>query len=203
VLPELIEAAARSGEPELAGVALERLTESTRLSTTEWARGIEARSRGLLTEGQAAEDLYRTAIEQLASSRVVVELARAHLVYGEWLRREKRRADARDQLRTAYDMFDEMGAAAFGDRARRELLAAGEAVGKRSVETRDELTPQEAHIAGLARDGYSNQEIGAQLYISPRTVEWHLRKVFRKLDIGARNQLRDALPRSAGATVPA
>jgi DNA-binding CsgD family transcriptional regulator len=203
VLPELIEAAARSGEPELAGIALERLTESTRLSTTEWARGIEARSRGLLSEGQAAEDLYRTAIEQLASSRVVVELARAHLVYGEWLRREKRRADARDQLRTAYDMFDEMGAAAFGDRARRELLAAGEAVGKRSVETRDELTPQEAHIAGLARDGYSNQEIGAQLYISPRTVEWHLRKVFRKLDIGARNQLRDALPRSAGATVPA
>ena len=167
----------------------ERLEERTRASGTDWALGVEARSRALLSDGEAAEALYREAIERLGRSRIAVHLARAHLVYGEWLRRENRRVDAREQLRTAHEMFSDIGAEAFAERARRELRATGETARKRTDETRGELTAQEAQIARLARDGLSNPEIGAQLFISPRTVEYHLRKVFAKLDITSRNQL--------------
>jgi DNA-binding CsgD family transcriptional regulator len=188
-LVELVEAAARSGEPELASDALERLSETTRASGTDWALGVEARSRALLSDGDAAEPLYREAIERLARTRVRVELARAQLVYGEWLRRENRRLDARKHLRTAYEMFSHMGVGGFAERARRELLATGGTARRRPEETRGVLTPQEAQIAQLARDGFSNPEIGARLFISPRTAQYHLRKVFLKLDITSRNQL--------------
>ena len=171
------------------------------MTPTEWALGIEARVRALLSEGDVAERLYRESIERLGRTRVRVELARAHLLYGEWLRRERRRVDAREQLRTAHDMLDTMGIEAFAERARRELLATGETARKRTVETRDELTAQEAQIARLARDGLSNPEIGTRLFISPRTVQYHLRKVFTKLDISSRNQLDRVLP-SDPATVP-
>ena len=164
------------------------------MTPTEWALGIEARVRALLSEGEVAERLYRESIERLGRTRVRVELARAHLLYGEWLRRERRRVDAREQLRTAHEMLDAMGVEAFAERARRELLATGETVRKRTVETRDELTAQEAQIARLARDGLSNPEIGARLFISPRTVQYHLRKVFAKLEISSRNQLERVLP---------
>jgi DNA-binding CsgD family transcriptional regulator len=193
VLPELIEAAARSGEYALAVDAVERLCEQTRLTATEWALGSEACSRALVSEGDAADDLYREAIERLGGCRGVVYLARAHLVYGEWLRRERRRLDARGQLRTAYDMFASMGAGGFAARAERELLATGETARRRTVERRDELTAQEAQIARLARDGLSNPEIGTRLFLSPRTIEYHLHKVFAKLDITSRNQLARAL----------
>jgi DNA-binding CsgD family transcriptional regulator len=194
VLPELIEAAARTGGPIVAASALERLTERTCLSSSDWALGIDARSRALLSDGRLAEDLYLEAIDRLGRSRVTVHLARAHLIYGEWLRRENRRVDARERLRAAYNMFDTMGAEAFAERARRELVATGEKVRRRTVETRDELTPQEAQIARLARDGYTSPEIGVRLFISPRTVDYHLRKVFTKLDITSRKQLRTVLP---------
>jgi DNA-binding CsgD family transcriptional regulator len=190
VLPELVEAAARSGEPIMAASALERLTERTCLSRGDWALGIDARSRALLSEGSLAEELYVEAIDRLGRSRVTVHFARAHLIYGEWLRRANRRVDARESLRTAYSMFDAMGAEAFAERARRELVATGERVRKRTIDARDELTPQEAQIARLARDGHTSPEIGAQLFISPRTVDYHLRKVFTKLDINSRKQLR-------------
>ena len=193
-LVELVEAAAHSDAPELASEALERLSETTRASGTDWALGVEARSRALLSEGDAAEKLFREAIERLARTRVRVELARAHLVYGEWLRRENRRVDAREHLRAAYDAFSRIGAEAFADRARRELLATGETVRARVDETRDVLTPQEAQIARLARDGLSNPDIGARLFISPRTVQYHLHKVFQKLDISSRNQLGHVPP---------
>ena len=193
-MPEFIEAAARSGRAEGADDALKRLAESTRASGTDWALGIEARSRALLSDGEAAESLYREAIERLGRTRIRFELARAHLLYGEWLRRERRRMDAREQLRRAHEMLSDMGAEAFAERARRELAATGETVRKRSVETRDQLTAQEAQIARLARDGLSNPEIGARLFISPRTVEYHLHKVFTKLRIGSRIQLDGALP---------
>jgi DNA-binding CsgD family transcriptional regulator len=160
-------------------------------------RGIEARVRALLSEGERADSLYRESIARLGRTRVRVELARAHLVYGEWLRRENRRVDARAQLRTAHEMFASMGVEAFAGRARRELLATGETVRKRTLETRGELTAQEAQIARLARDGLSNPEIGTRLYISPRTVQYHLRKVFIKLDIRSRTQLDRALSRDA------
>jgi DNA-binding CsgD family transcriptional regulator len=195
-LTELIEAAARSGSTELAADALDRLSTMTRASGSEWARGVEARSRALLTEGDAAERLYCEAIERLSRTRVRLELARAHLVYGEWLRRAGRRRDARAQLRSAHDMLSAMGAEAFAERAQRELLATGETVRTRSAETRDELTAQETQIARLASEGRTNPEIGAQLFISPRTVEWHLRNVFIKLDIRSRRELVIALPRS-------
>ncbi|HUE26712.1 MAG TPA: LuxR C-terminal-related transcriptional regulator, partial [Solirubrobacteraceae bacterium] len=195
-LPELIEAAVRSQELQLAESALERLAEQTRASGTEWALGLEARARALLTEGDSAESLYREAIERLEHTRARVDLARAHLLYGEWLRRERRRIDAREQLHTAHEMLGTMGLGAFADRARRELLATGATVRKRIVETRDELTPQEAQIARLARDGLSNPEIGARLFISPRTVKYHLQKVFTKLDINSRGQLDGALART-------
>ncbi len=189
-LVELIEAAARAGAPERGTGALERLAESTSVSGTDWALGIEARSRALLSEGQAAGRLYREAIERLGRTRVRAELARAHLLYGEWLRRENRRADAREQLRAAYQMLTAMGMDGFAERARRELLATGETVRKRTVETLTDLTSQEAHIAKLARDGLTNQEIAGQLFISPRTVEWHLGHVFTKLGITSRKDLR-------------
>jgi DNA-binding CsgD family transcriptional regulator len=193
-LPELVEAAARLGDTKLAREALERLAETTQPSGTDWALGVEARCRALFSNSATADDLYREAIDRLARTRLRPELARAQLLYGEWLRREGRRVDAREQLRTAHDLFDAIGMEAFAERARRELLATGERVRKRSLETREELTAQEEQIARLARDGLSNPEIGGQLFISARTVEWHLRKVFTKLEIGSRRQLRAALP---------
>jgi DNA-binding CsgD family transcriptional regulator len=189
-LIELVEAGTRIGEPEAAAAALETLAERTRASGTEWALGIEARSRALLSDGQAADALYREAIGRLGRSRIAVHLARAHLLYGEWLRRENRRLDAREPLRAAYEMFSSIGAGGFAERARRELVATGETVRKRTVETLTELTGQEAQIARLARDGHTNQEIAAQLFISPRTVEWHLGNVFTKFGITSRKDLR-------------
>ena len=163
-------------------------------SATDWGLGIAARSQALLSEGKTTEHLYREAIERLSRTRLRPELARAHLLYGEWLRREGRRLDAREQLRTAHDLFAAIGMEAFAERARRELLATGEKVRKRSPETSAELTAQEALIARLARDGLSNPEIGARLFISARTVKYHLGKVFTKLDISSRAQLHRALP---------
>ena len=197
---ELVEAAARTGgRCALASAALERLSERTRgASGTDWALGIEARVRALLSEGEAADACYRESIERLGRTRLRAELARAHLLYGEWLRRERRRADAREQLRTAHDMLEAMGMEAFAERARRELRATGETARKRTVATSDaELTAQEAQIARLARDGLSNPEIGARLFISPRTVQYHLRKVFDKLGITSRSQLDRVLPRDS------
>jgi DNA-binding CsgD family transcriptional regulator len=192
-MPELIEAAVRCGERPLAERALERLAESTLASGTDWGLGLEARSRALLTDGGAADGLYQQAIERLGRTRNRLQLARTHLLYGEWLRRERRRLDAREQLRTALELFSSMGTEAFAGRAERELLATGERVHRRSVETRDELTAQEAQIARLARDGLSNAAIGARLFISQHTVAYHLRKVFSKLDIASRNQLGQVL----------
>ena len=193
-LPELVEAAMRAGDVELARDALERLAETTQPCGTDFALGIEARCRALLSDGEVAGHLYRQAIDRLGRTRLHPELARAHLLYGEWLRRQGRRADAREQLRTAHDMFTTIGMEAFSERTRRELLATGEKVRKRSPETRGELTPQEEQIARLARDGLSNPEIGAHLFVSARTVEWHLSTVFAKLGIASRRQLGDVLP---------
>jgi ATP/maltotriose-dependent transcriptional regulator MalT len=191
---ELIEAAVRSGMTEIAVGTLRWLTEMTSTSATDWALGVETRSRALLTEGQAAEHLYREAIERLDRTRIRTELARAHLLYGEWLRRERRRTDARAQLRTANQMLEEMGMAGFGERARRELQATGATARKRAATGDQRLTAQEALIARLARDGLSNPEIGARLFISARTVQYHLRKVFPKLGISSRSQLDRVLP---------
>jgi ATP/maltotriose-dependent transcriptional regulator MalT len=193
-MPELIEAAARSGERRLAERALERLAQSTRAGDTDWGLGLEARSRALLTDGDAADGLYREAIERLGRTRNRLQLARARLLYGEWLRRERRRVDAREQLRTALEIFTSLGAEAFAERTERELLATGERVRRRCVETRAELTAQEAQIARLARDGLSNAAIGARLFISQHTVAYHLRKVFSKLDVASRKQLGAVLP---------
>jgi DNA-binding CsgD family transcriptional regulator len=199
-LSELSEAATRAGNAELARGALARLSEHTEACDGDWALGIHARSCALTTEREAAEPFYREAIWRLGRTRLRPELARAHLLYGEWLRREGRRVDAREQLRRAHDMLAAIGMEAFAERARRELLAIGETVRKRSDEIRDQLTPQEEQIARLARDGLSNPEIGAQLFLSPRTVEWHLRKVFAKLGISSRRQLRMALPQTSVAS---
>ncbi|MEU5346980.1 AAA family ATPase [Streptomyces sp. NPDC020766] len=193
-LVELVEAGARSDAPAAAAAALRRLEERTDAGGTDWGLGVLARSRALLAEGRAADLLYREAIEHLERSRIAVHLARTHLVYGEWLRRENRRLDAREQLRTAYEMLQGFGASAFAERARRELLATGESVRQRAVDEREALTAQEGQIARLAADGKTNSEIGAELFISPRTVEWHLRKVFTKLGVNSRNKLRGALP---------
>ena len=193
VLPELVEAAARTGDHELARDAVERLARTTQPCGNEFALGMEARSRALVSDGEIAEELFREAIERLGHSPIRPELARAHLLYGEWLRRENRRADAREQLRAAHGMFASIGMEAFAERARGELLATGEKVRKRTVETRDDLTAQERQIARLAREGLSNPEIGARLFLSPRTVEWHLRNVFNKLGIRSRRELADAL----------
>jgi ATP/maltotriose-dependent transcriptional regulator MalT len=201
-LPELIEAAVRCGRPECATGAMRRLTETTRACGLNWGLGVEAYSRALLSDGEAAETLHREAIVRLSRAGVGARLARAHLVYGEWLRRENRRLDAREQLRTAYRMLGDMGIAAFAERARRELVATGETVRRRTDDTRDELTAQEAQIARLAGDGWTNPEIGAQLFISPRTVEWHLRKIFGKLDISSRKELGAALPEAKHEAVP-
>jgi DNA-binding CsgD family transcriptional regulator len=192
-LVELIEAGVRSGATDAASAALDRLSVRTQASGTDWALGTEAASRALLSDAGAAEPHYREALERLARSRGVVHLARARLQYGEWLRRENRRVDAREQLRAAHDTFSRIGAEAFAERARAELLATGETAPRRTVETRDVLTPQEAQIARLASDRQTNPEIGAKLFISPRTVEYHLRKVFTKLEISSRKELRGAL----------
>jgi DNA-binding CsgD family transcriptional regulator len=192
-LPELVEAAARTGDAGLARDALARLTVTTQPCGTDPALGIEARCRALLSEGVAADGLYREAIDRLGRTRLRPELARAHLVYGEWLRREQRRVDARTQLRAAHDQFTSIGMEAFAERARRELIATGEKARKRSSETRDQLTPQEEQIARLARDGLSNPQIGAQLFLSARTIESHLRKIFTKLGIASRYELKTAL----------
>jgi DNA-binding CsgD family transcriptional regulator len=198
-LPELIEAATRAGDAELAQEALRRLEETTQPSGVDVALGIEARCRALLSDGATAEELYREAIERLGHTEVRPELARAHLLYGEWLRREGRRVDAREQLRTANDLFDAIGMEAFAKRARRELRATGETARKRTIETHDALTAQEALIARLAREGLSNPEIGVRLFISARTVKYHLGKVFTKLDISSRGQLDRVLPSDPAA----
>ncbi len=194
---ELIEAATRSDEPEAANRALERIVAATAVAPTDWALGILARSRALLRSGVAADELYREAIDRLSRTRLSPELARAHLLYGEWLRRGRRRVDAREQLRAAHDRFSSIGMEAFAERAHRELRATGEHVHKRTVEMRDDLTPQEQQVARLARDGLSNQEIGARLFLSQHTVAYHLRKVFTKLDLTSRNQLDRVLNDSA------
>jgi DNA-binding CsgD family transcriptional regulator len=186
---ELIEAAVRAGTPELAADAHRRLAEMTQVSGTEWALGIAARSTALLSDGQLAEELHVEAIDRLGRSRVAVDLARAHLLYGEWLRRERRRRDARKELRVAHERFSDFRMEAFAERARFELEATGERARKRTVDALDQLTPQEAQISRLAAEGSTNREIAAQLFISPSTVEYHLRKAFRKLDVKSRTQL--------------
>ena len=202
VLPELVEAAARVEDIAGASDALERLVATTEPSANDFALGVEARCRALLSNGAIAERLYHEAIERLGRSRLRPELARAHLLYGEWLRRERRRVDAREELRAAHEQFTSIGMEAFAERSRRELLATGEKVRKRTVETRDDLTSQERQIAQLACDGLSNPEIGARLFLSPRTVEWHLGKVFSKLAIRSRHELPGALPSSGSELVP-
>jgi DNA-binding CsgD family transcriptional regulator len=198
-LPELVEAAVRSGRPEAAVAAHERFSERARACGTDLARGLEARSRALVSDDGSAEAAYGEAIELLGRTRLRLSLARARLLYGEWLRREGRRVDAREQLGAAYEMFSDFGANAFVERARRELAATGAKARKRTDEARGQLTAQEQQIARLAADGHTNPEIGAQLFLSPRTVEWHLRKVFTKLRIRSRRDLRDALPRGRQA----
>jgi ATP/maltotriose-dependent transcriptional regulator MalT len=193
-LLELVEASARTGDADVAVDAFGQLCESTRGCDTDFARGVEARCRALISEGDAAEGLYRESIDRLSRTKLRPDLARAHLLYGEWLRREGRRVDSREQLRRAHDMLTAIGMEAFTERARRELIATGEKVRKRSDDSRQQLTPQEEQIARLARDGLSNPEIGTQLFISARTVEWHLRNIFTKLGIASRRQLRAALP---------
>jgi ATP/maltotriose-dependent transcriptional regulator MalT len=202
-LPELVEAATRAGDRELACETLDRLTETTQPSGTDFALGIQARSRALVSDGATADGLYRESIDRLSRTQLRPELARAHLLYGEWLRREQRRVEAREQLRIAYDHFTSIGMGPFAERSRRELSATGEKVRKRTAETRDELTSQERQIARLAGEGLSNAEIGARLFVSPRTVEWHLRKVYSKLGIRSRRELSSALSSSDSALVPA
>ncbi len=194
-VPDLIEAAARTGNTDVARAALERLSETARAGGTEHGLGLEARSRALLIEGEAAERSYREAIDRLGRTRLRPELARAHLVYGEWLRQRRRRSEARDQLRIAAGMFDAMAMEAFAERARSELRATGETARSHTVETYTALTAQEAQIATMARDGLSNAEISARLFVSKYTVDYHLRKVFSKLGITRRSQLVRALPR--------
>jgi DNA-binding CsgD family transcriptional regulator len=185
------------GQLDVAAAAFDRLSERTRASGTEWALGVEASAHALLSDDRAAEPLYRESVERLGRSRGAVHLARGQLRYGEWLRRQNRRTEARELLRTAHESFSQIGAQAFAERAGRELLATGETARRLTVETRDVLTPQEAQVARLARDGHTNPEIGARLFISPRTVEYHLHKVFRKLDVGTRKDLRRVLADSA------
>lgn len=186
---ELVEAAARSGALDLAHQALEQVVETTEASSSDWALGIEARSRALLSHGHDAEELYRDAIDRLGRTRLRSETARAHLLYGEWLRRERRPMDARTQLRTAHELFTTMGAEAFAERAARELRASGETARRRITVTGGDLTPREAQIARLAGNGLTNSEVGSQLFISARTVEYHLSKVFAKTGVTSRNGL--------------
>jgi DNA-binding CsgD family transcriptional regulator len=201
--PELAEAASRTGDVALVRAALEWLSERTRVTPGDWALGIEARLRALLSGGDAADSCFRESIDRLGRTGLRAELARSHLLYGEWLRRERRRGDAREQLRTAHNLLDAMGIQAFAERARRELAATGETARKRTVETSSELTAQETQIARLARDGLSNPQIGTRLFISSRTVQYHLRKVFAKLGITARSQLDHALPGNPDTIRPA
>ena len=202
LVPELAEAASRTGDLALVRAALDWLSERTAVTPGDWSLGIEARVRAFLSGGEAAERLYRESIDRLGRTRLRAELARSHLLYGEWLRRERRRADAREQLRAAYGMLDAMGIGAFAERARRELAATGETARKRTVEASGELTAQEARVARLARDGLSNPEIGARLFINARTVQYHLGKVFTKLAIGSRSQLDRAPPADPEASSP-
>jgi DNA-binding CsgD family transcriptional regulator len=195
---ELIEAASRSGRAAAAAPAMERLAEGTSASGTVWAAALEDRSRALLSEGPVAESLYRDAMDRLAPTALRLDLARTHLVYGEWLRRERRNVDAREQLRVAHGLFTEFGMEGFAERARIELRATGEHARKRAVETSNDLTPQEAEISRLVAQGKTNVEIAAQLFISPSTVEYHLRKVFRKLDVKSRTQLARHVLESSG-----
>jgi DNA-binding CsgD family transcriptional regulator len=200
---ELIEAAVRVGDTELARDALDELAATTQPAATGFALGIEARCRALLADGDDADEFYREAVERFSRTKLRPEFARSHLVYGEWLRREGRLGAAREQLRTAEEMFAEIGMEAFAERARGELTAAGAKLRMRPVEAHEELTPQEQQIARLARSGLTNAEIGGQLFLSPRTVEWHLHKVFAKLGIDSRSGLYRALPtpERAGAGV--
>ncbi len=193
LLAELVEAAARSGQVERAAGPLAQLAEIAQAAGTDWALGTHARAAAMLARPEAAEPLYRAAIDRLSHVRTRATLARAHLLYGEWLRREHRRVDAREQLRVAYTMLSDMGMEAFAERARRELLATGETARKRTAFPLDEMTPQEVQVARLAVGGQTNPEIAAQLFLSPRTVEWHLRKVYAKLGVGSRKELRGAL----------
>ena len=199
---ELIESAVRAGKADRAAEPLARLATIAEANGTEWSLGLYAARAAMLAEGDAAEQLYREAIERLSHTSIRIATARAQLLYGEWLRRENRRVDAREQLKLAREAFAEMGNEPFAERARRELLATGETVRKRTVETLDDLTPQETQIGRMAADGFTNPEIGAQLFLSPRTVEWHLRKVFGKLGISSRRELRTALPDVLAAVVP-
>jgi DNA-binding CsgD family transcriptional regulator len=192
-LSELVEAASRCGRDDVAAAALGRLSESTMASGSDWALGTEARARALTSSGGEAEGMYQRALDRLGRTQLRAEVARAHLLYGEWLRREHRRVDARQQLRMAEDLFAGMGFAGFARRAERELVATGETVRKRSDETRGQLTPQEREIARMACEGLSNPEIGSRLFLSPRTVEWHLHKIFVKLGVGSRKELRAAM----------
>jgi DNA-binding CsgD family transcriptional regulator len=193
VMPELIEAAVRTGDLELAAETQGKLTERATASGTEWALGLAARSHALTVGDEGADDLYVEAIDHLTHTRVAVDLARAHLLYGEWLRRQNRRVDAREQLRISYDMFTDFGMEAFAERTRIELLATGEHARSRTVETLGQLTPQEAQISRLVARGNTNREIAAQLFISPRTVEYHLHKAFRKLGVRSRTELAGRL----------
>jgi ATP/maltotriose-dependent transcriptional regulator MalT len=190
---ELLEAATRLGDQEVAELALDRILDATSIADNDAARGIEARSKALMSTGETADRYYREAIDRLGRTRLRPELARSHLLYGEWLRRQNRRLDARVHLRAAHEQFSAIGMEAFAERAQRELSATGEKVRRRNAETRDDLTPQERQIAELARDGLSNPEIGGRLFLSPRTVEWHLHKVFTKLGVRSRRQLDRAL----------
>jgi DNA-binding CsgD family transcriptional regulator len=188
-MAELIEAAVRAGTPQLAADARSRLAEMARVSGTDWALGIAARSEALFVEDERAEECYVEAVERLGRTRMAVDLARAHLLYGEWLRRQRRRIDARKQLRIAHDLFSDFGMEAFAERTRVELEATGEHVGRGPAETLGQLTPQEAQISRLVAEGNTNREIAARLFISPSTVEYHLHKAFRKLDVKSRTQL--------------
>jgi ATP/maltotriose-dependent transcriptional regulator MalT len=197
-LPERLEAAVRTGQLPDAKLALEEFQQVANVSNSPWARGLALRSEALVTDGPAAEGLYRDSIESLGRTELRVEFARAHLLFGEWLRRENRRVEARSELRTAYELFLAMPADGFAERARRELLATGERVRAHRGDTSTQLSSQELHIALLARDGRTNPEIATELFISARTVEWHLRKVFAKLGITSRRELRKApLPTAA------
>ena len=189
VMAEVIEAAVRAGTPEVGADTHRRLVAVTRASGTDWALGVSSRSAALMAEGPRAEDLYVEAIDRLGRTRIAVDLARAHLLYGEWLRRQRRRLDARKELRVAHERFSDFGMEAFAERARVELQATGEHARKRAVDTLDQLTPQEAQVARLVTQGHTNRDIAAQLFISPSTVEYHLRKAFRKLNVKTRTQL--------------
>jgi DNA-binding CsgD family transcriptional regulator len=199
-LYELVEAAARSGQRDRARIAAQQLSVMATANGSDFALGMAARSSALIADDVAADELYWEAIERLGRTRMATYLARARLSYGEWLRRQNRRVDARTQLRVAHDALSAMGAAGFAERARRELAATGEKVRRRTGPTSADLTPQEEQIAQLAREGRTNPEIGAQLFLSARTVEWHLRKVFTKLEISSRRELDAALARRASAT---